>query len=137
MQSPTATIKGVDAATVRTWLDRGEAVLVDIREDEEVADECIPEAHQNALSTFDPDRLPEHDGRIVVYHCASGGRTARFGEQLMAAASSARDVYHLEGGIGAWRNAGLKTRRGLSLELPRAMPNPGPLCAPCMPCAPA
>ena len=38
----TATIKGVDAATVRTWLDRGEAVLVDIREDREVAQECIP-----------------------------------------------------------------------------------------------
>ncbi len=132
-----ATIKGVDAATVRTWLDRGEAVLVDIREDREVAEECIPEAHQVALSAFDPAHLPTHDGRIVVYHCASGGRTANYGAELVAAASAARDVYHLEGGIMAWRNAGFRTRPGRIVELPRAMPNPGALCAPCMPCAPA
>lgn len=133
----TTTIKGVDAATVRTWMDSGDAVLVDIREDEEVADERIPEAHHVALSGFDPDLLPDHDGRILVYHCASGRRTENFGPQLMAAAPGARAVYHLEGGIFAWREAGLGTRSGASLDLPTALPNPGATCGPCMPCAPA
>ena len=136
MQNP-ATIKGVDATTVRSWLDRGEAVLVDIREDREVAQECIPEAHQVALSAFDPAHLPAHDGRIVVYHCASGGRTGNYGAELVAAASKARDVYHLEGGIIAWREAGLRTRPGRIVELPRAKSRSGAFCAPCLPCAPA
>ncbi len=138
MHGPMTTIKSVDAATVRSWLDSGQAVLVDIREDEEVEDERIPEAHHVALSGFDPDRLPDHDGRIVVYHCLSGGRTAKFAPQLMAAASGARIVYHLEGGILAWSEAGFRTLSGLSLDLPTALPNPAAMgCGPCMPCAPA
>lgn len=133
MQRTDSFIKGTDAATVRSWVERGEAVLVDIREDEEVAEERIPGAHHIALSSFDPAKMPRHDDRIVVFTCASGRRTAFHASRLVAAAPNARDVYHLEGGSMAWVDAGFPIRRGL----PRAQSRPGGLCAPCLPCAPA
>jgi rhodanese-related sulfurtransferase len=61
------------------------------------------------LSAFDPAHLPDHDGKIVVYHCASGGRTSRFGAQLVAACRAAQDVFHMDGGIMAWKSAGFAT----------------------------
>ncbi|MDH5749925.1 MAG: rhodanese-like domain-containing protein, partial [Rhodospirillales bacterium] len=65
--------------------------------------------HHLPLSAFDPSHLPEHGGKIVVYHCASGGRTSRFGPQLAAATRAASDVFHMGGGIIAWKSAGFAT----------------------------
>ncbi len=102
-------IKDVDPETLSGWLEDGKAILVDVREAAEHAAERIAQAHHLPLSAFDPARLPDHDGKIVVYHCASGGRTSRFGQQLAAAARAAHDVFHMDGGIAAWKNAGLAT----------------------------
>ncbi len=102
-------IKDVDSGTLVNWLSEGKAVLVDVREQGEYARERIPNAHHVPLSSFHPDHLPNHDGMIVVYHCASGMRTLRFGAHLSKAAAAANDVYHLAGGIIAWVNAGHHT----------------------------
>ena len=40
----------VDAATLKSWMDRGEAVLVDVREENEFARESIPGATLVPLS---------------------------------------------------------------------------------------
>jgi rhodanese-related sulfurtransferase len=48
------------------------------------------------------DLLPE---RRVILHCARGGRSARAAVTL--AAMGYRDVAHLDGGLTAWRQAGL------------------------------
>ena len=105
-------IKGVDAATLKGWIDRDEAVLIDVRENEEYVDEHILEAHHVPLSSFDPANLPGLKGRVAVYHCRSGQRTAHFGAHLSVAAQAANDVYHLDGGIIAWKDAGLATNSG-------------------------
>ena len=102
-------IKDVDPGTLVAWLSEGKAVLVDVRESGERARERIAIAHHVPLSTFHEDHLPEHDDKIVVYHCASGMRTARFGAHLSQAVPAANDVYHLAGGIMAWVNAGHQT----------------------------
>ncbi|MBC8158078.1 MAG: rhodanese-like domain-containing protein [Rhodospirillales bacterium] len=108
-------IRGVDPITLKQWIDQGDAVLVDVREDEEYADEHIAMAHHLPLSSFDPAKIPGHKGRVVVYHCASGRRTAHFGAQLTTAVPAAGDVYHLDGGIYAWKEAGLATNsRGVA-----------------------
>ena len=49
-----------------------------------------------------PDMRPE---RRVILHCASGGRSALAAATL--AAMGYRDVAHLDGGLTAWREAGL------------------------------
>jgi len=102
-------IKEMDAMTVRGLVAEGKAVLVDVREVVEHARERICGAYHLPLSMFDPARLPEHGDKIVVYLCATGNRTHRFGPQLRAATEKARDVCHLSGGIMAWKIAGFET----------------------------
>lgn len=99
-------IKEIDPVTLKQWMNDGKAILVDVREPAEVAREAIVDAHHMPLSRFNPAELPKHDDLIVVYTCASGGRTGMYGPSLHAATPAASDVYHLSGGIGAWKNAG-------------------------------
>jgi rhodanese-related sulfurtransferase len=99
-------IKEIDPVTLKQWMDDGKAVLVDVREVEEHAREHIVQAHHLPLSRFNAADLPDHSGKIVVYHCASGGRTGMYGPQLTAITEQASEVYHLSGGIMAWKNAG-------------------------------
>ncbi len=102
-------IKSIDPQTLKGWLLEDKAILVDVREHGEVARERIPEAHHMPLSQFNPDGLPEAGGKIVVYHCASGGRTGQFGAQLAQVSQAADDVFHLAGGLMAWKMHGLET----------------------------
>ncbi|MHA1597264.1 MAG: rhodanese-like domain-containing protein [Alphaproteobacteria bacterium] len=102
-------IKDIDPTTLKDWIAEGKAILVDVREAGEHAVERISDAHHLPLSAFSPDALPDHDDKIVVYHCASGGRTAMYGAQLREITKAASDVYHLAGGIMAWKMAGFET----------------------------
>src|SRR5919202_4719460 len=78
------------------------AVLVDIREPDEQARERIPGAHALPLSRLDAAPLPE--GRPLVFLCRSGARTAAQAARLAARAG---DVMLLQGGLEAWKRAGL------------------------------
>ena len=99
-------IKEIDPVTLKQWMDEGKAILVDVREASEHAHGRIAAGHHMPLSNFNPAGLPDHADKIVVYYCASGGRTAVYGPNLHAATPTASEVYHLRGGIGAWKNAG-------------------------------
>ena len=97
---------------VEQELATGAAVLVDLREPEEVAAARIPgsmhvprgmlEFRADPTSPYHQDGL-DPSARVIL-HCASGGRSA-------LAAATLKDmgyerVAHLEGGIGAWKDAG-------------------------------
>jgi rhodanese-related sulfurtransferase len=98
-------IQEVDAAVLQGWLDQGEAVLVDVREPGEHAAERIAGAALAPLSAFDPRAvLPVQDGRRLVLYCRSGNRSSQAGRRLRAAGCA--EVYHLRGGLLAWREAG-------------------------------
>jgi len=105
-------IKDMDPETLNRALSDGSAVLVDVREPNEHAMERIGEAHLMPLSSYAPDHLPKHDGKVVVFQCATGTRTGMYGSQLAMTVPEAADVYHLAGGIVAWRSAGFETKRG-------------------------
>lgn len=94
----------VDAAVLRGWLDRGDAVLVDVREPGEHAAERIEGAVLVPLSAFDPRAVPDADGRRLVLYCRSGNRSGQAGRRLLAAGFP--EVHHLRGGLLAWREAG-------------------------------
>jgi rhodanese-related sulfurtransferase len=110
--------KNVNVTTLKGWLDKDEAVLVDVREPAEHAGERIPGSHLVPLSTFDPARVPQEPGKKLVLHCVMGARSAQAGQQLLAA--GVVEVWNLQGGIQAWKDAGYETLRGarapLSLE---------------------
>ena len=108
-----AKIDNLDVETVEQELGAGDAVLVDIREADELdANGRIPGAvHMpRGMIEFYADpaspyhREPLDPSKRVILHCASGGRSA------LAAATLKQMGYdrvaHLDGGFKAWREAG-------------------------------
>lgn len=104
----TAMLQTIDAKTAKTWLDGGEAVLIDIRDGDEYAREHIAGAHLTPLSGLDEADFPDGREAIAVFLCASGTRTASAAPQILA--SGFKEVYQLEGGLAGWKRAGLETR---------------------------
>lgn len=79
------------------------AVLVDIRDADEYRREHIAGARLRPLSTL--TSLDVEPGRVVIFQCRSGARTMAHADRLAAAAAS--EAYRLEGGLDAWKKAGL------------------------------
>ena len=92
----------IDVARAKRLLDDG-AVLVDIRESDERAREHVPGARHAPLSRL--STVDARGAKAVIFHCRSGARTAANAQRL--AAASACEAYILEGGIEAWKKAGL------------------------------
>lgn len=99
-------VRTVDAATLRRWLDNREAILVDVREPAEHHSESIQEAILLPLRSVGKSSLPPCTGKKLVIHCRKGGRGGSACEKLLAE-DPALDIYNLEGGIDAWKTAGL------------------------------
>ncbi len=92
---------------VKALVDSGAAVLVDVREPGEFAAERIEGAMLFPLSAFDPATLPS--GRLV-FQCGIGRRSLAALQRYEAAGFT--HGQHMEGGLAAWKQAGLPTRRG-------------------------
>ena len=90
----------------RNLLDQG-AVLVDIREASEHAREKIPGAFHMPLSKLDEADFALHQGRPVIFHCKSGGRTTSNAPRLAEKLGGDWEAYVVEGGLDAWKKAGL------------------------------
>lgn len=104
------TVTDVDPATLRSWLDSGEAILVDVREDFEHASERIEGAIAHPLSKFDPAQLRERCGDArVVFHCRTGKRSHDAASRFRHPGDER--AFHLAGGIEAWKGAGLGVER--------------------------
>lgn len=86
------------------------ALLADIREPDEWRREHILQAEHFALSALDRKRPSGRNA--VIFYCRSGNRTTVNAARLAASAKGAK-VYLLEGGIEAWRDAGLPTVKDL------------------------
>lgn len=96
----------ITPAEAKRLVDQG-AVLVDVRERDEHARERIPGARNVALSSLEQAELEAGPGKIVLFHCKSGMRTLGNASKLAAKAGEGCDAYVVEGGLDAWRKAGL------------------------------
>ena len=95
---------------VSQGIAEGRYLLVDVREPNEVAVEAYPSGVVVPLSTFDPENIPDPQGKQVVFACRSGKRSVT----ASLAAQNAGLPYdsHLAGGMLGWKAAGLPTRTG-------------------------
>lgn len=94
------------------WLEHGDTVLVDVREDFEHATERIEGARHVALSRFDPRQVrDEHGAKRVVFYCRTGRRSEDAARRFRA---GEEDVFHLTGGIERWKTTGRPTTRSAS-----------------------
>jgi len=84
------------------------AVMIDIRESGEHANENIPGARHHALSQIDAAHPARAGDTVLIYHCRSGARTKMNAQKLVTGAGNCQ-VYILGGGIEAWKRAGLPT----------------------------
>lgn len=106
-------VENLDVEAVERELDSGEAVLVDLREPEELTEKGrIPGSVHvpRGMLEFRADpsspyhQEPFDPSRRIILHCASGGRSALGAATLQAMGYS--NVAHLNGGISAWKEAG-------------------------------
>lgn len=93
----------------KAMVDRGEATVVDVREDWEWARDHIPNATHTPLGRILSRPQDAITGDNLVFVCEVGQRSAVAAE--MAAALGKQNVYNLEGGMTAWRREQLPVER--------------------------
>ena len=108
-----AQVENLDPEAVQQELQRGDAVLVDIRDAPELEENgSIPgSVHvprgmlEFRADTTSPYHQPPLDpSKRVILHCASGGRSALAARTLQDMGYG--NVAHLDGGFNAWKEAG-------------------------------
>lgn len=106
-----AAVGEIAAEDVHERMERGDApILLDVREDDEVAAGIIPGAKNLSRAHFESrveDVIEDKDAEVVVY-CASGSRSAFAGKTLQELGFS--NVTNLAGGIQRWKDLGYEIR---------------------------
>ena len=96
-----------EPADLKAAMDRGEVVVIDVREPYEFGFERIQGAMTLPLASFEPKMLPVGGDRTVVYHCGTGKRSGFAADKCFAAGMEG--AIHLKGGINAWKEAKMPT----------------------------
>lgn len=110
------TLTKIDPRTVADGLNTGRFHLVDIREADEFAHEHIEGAVSVPLSALDAGGLMLEGNRQTVFHCRSGMRTEANCARLAAHVDG--EAYVLDGGLEAWKSAGLPLAADARAPLP-------------------
>lgn len=105
-----AEIKTLDPKTLKLWLDKNEAILVDVREPLEYKEAHIEKAINIPLSQLSTKihQLPDLGEKKIVLQCKSGIRSM-IGCQTLNKDGLQYDLWNLEGGIHAWSSFGFPT----------------------------
>ncbi|MEX1249661.1 MAG: rhodanese family protein [Hyphomonas sp.] len=111
-----STLTKIDPKTVADGLKAGRFHLIDIREPEEYAREHIGGAVSIPLSSVEQANVKLEAGRTAVFHCKSGMRTEANCSKLAARVEG--DACILEGGLDAWKKAGLPVKDNAKAPLP-------------------
>jgi rhodanese-related sulfurtransferase len=109
------TLTKLDPKTVEVRLKSRSLTLIDIREADEFAREHIDGAVSLPLSKLESAHVKLEAGKDVVFQCRSGMRTDANCVQLMAFADG--PAFVLEGGLDAWKKAGLAVRADTTAPL--------------------
>lgn len=85
-------------------------IILDVRTSEEFSEGHLPGAFN--LNFFAPDfidKVKSYEGKKILIHCASGGRSGQALARLKDA--SFASLFHLKTGFTGWQSAGKKTER--------------------------
>jgi rhodanese-related sulfurtransferase len=101
------TLTKISPQDAKRLIDQG-AVLIDVRGRDEYARESIPGARNRPLG----EDMQLNEKGPIIFHCRTGARTGANADRLAAAAKC--EAYILDGGIDAWKSAGLPVRQDKS-----------------------
>ena len=104
--------KGLQPAGLTALVNRDNALVVDLRASADFEKGHIPGAKNVQMSQFDPENKQLAAARAlpVVLVCKAGQTSGAAAKRLRKAGFE--HVYVLDGGIGAWQQAGLPLTRG-------------------------
>ena len=108
-------IDEVDPSEVKELLQEG-AVIIDLRETEELASGILPGAKhvpRSYLETRIEGIVPNRDAHVILY-CASGNRSA-YGARTLRDDLGYEHVESMTGGITLWKD------RGYEVDVPRTL----------------
>ncbi len=111
------TIKNIDCKTLENWLNKGEAILIDVREEAEHQAKNIPNSKLIPLSQISKNNLPNFAGKKLVLHCHSGKRSSMACQKLLNEDANL-EIYNLEGGICAYENSAFAIEKSQNNFLP-------------------
>lgn len=101
-------VKTITVDELHELIENGTApLIIDVRESAENQAESIEGTCLIPVDEISVAKLPVTKGMIVL-HCKSGKRSALACEKLLAENPNL-EVYSLQGGITAWRDAGYRT----------------------------
>lgn len=105
-------VKTVNTLAATQLINSRGAILIDIREPNEQARGMIPQARSVPMASFEAQmadlvKEAQHgkQPKPVILFCAAGWRSGILGKKLKKA--GLEEVYSLDGGFDAWKQAGL------------------------------
>lgn len=104
-------MKGIGTLDVTRLINTRDAMPLDVREPREYEAGRLPNAVHVPLSQLESRgaELTKHAGKPVIAYCGSGNRSRMAAAALAKAGFS--EVYHLNGGFRAWKEAGLPVEK--------------------------
>lgn len=115
-------ISNISPKQAHEWLSSGQAILIDVREDDEFGQEHIPYALSLPLSNLEDHfktlALPKD--KKILFQCLRGARGEKACVLINGQDSCSNEIHNIEGGITAWKEAKLPLigsikKTGLSL----------------------
>lgn len=100
------TVISSNADDVARWLRDDAALVIDVRETDEVDTACVPGAMVMPLSEFNLQDIPAAHDKRVVFLCGEGVRSASAGQQVLDD-GWLPESFFVAGGIQGWARAGL------------------------------
>lgn len=111
------TVHTITATQAFEWLSSGEACLIDVRTPKEFNEEHIAYAASLPLDLVSEsfEKMCAPKNKKIIVQCLKGGRAAQACGALESHHSGQYDIYNIEGGILAWKDAGLPVVSSSSL----------------------
>ena len=106
-------IKTINPKDAKEKIDSKSAILVDVREDFEHKAENIDGAKLHPLSEISLSKIA-HNNLPIILHCRSGKRSQDACKKILSEDPSIQ-IYSLDGGIEAWKNAGFSVNKSISI----------------------
>ncbi len=115
-QVPGGALNLIEPLEAREMVEDGRAVLIDIRESDEYLREHIKDSRLAPVTALAYLPLAENERRAAIFVCRNGRRALN--NSLLLADRGFSSAYILNGGLEAWKKAGLPV---VALRLPPRM----------------